>query len=668
MKIEVAPWIRDYVTNMEELYCELTLEKINNKPYGSVGETLARYQLLFQAVSVPSKKILIKGDPGFGKTTLVKKIAWDWAKRVFTKVYAVFFLFLKRVKQDQTIENAIIEQMHELEGLHISEQKLESLMENFGRRCLLILDGLDEHALGQNHDVLKVIRHQKYFFCNIILTSRPHSTRAISQHFDTIVSVKGFTRTEAKRFASYIVPNDLKVEQILDFNPAGSKEEIVLHQCPILLSFMCILVRETELDLTSKKMSHGEIYTKMIRCLYKKFCIRKNYKFDVKKFCRAASSVGKLALETLVSGHPFFKRSRVIEQVGKDAFDYGFLIGNEDMIQHLTTDILIDILITFPHRSIQEFLGAFFFVWMIGDGVRVDSLLGKSSLLMQNQLFLHFCFWLLSDKCHNEYISCPNKDNACEALYKYICAQISGKQLNFRNITQAYPSIDMQDEIIMEHLGKILELVENVECLTIKHDQSIDWTLKYIQPFDTLTIFTVEYYSERPQNLPLTQLTFSTDCKTYLNIILPMKKNHQEERIEALDCILQNAVISDRQPAVFFYFLDSDIIKISRLFEGDIWKLYIICCKYSACIAEHEIGTCRFLTHLFIMGNGTTIIIQENLLSALGGAVRKRKLPNLRYLCLANASGVMGNVKYLFNEETKWPNLTHLSLYDCDLV
>ena len=34
MKIEVAPWIKEYVVDMEELYTELTLEKIHNKVAG----------------------------------------------------------------------------------------------------------------------------------------------------------------------------------------------------------------------------------------------------------------------------------------------------------------------------------------------------------------------------------------------------------------------------------------------------------------------------------------------------------------------------------------------------------------------------------------------------------------------------------------------------------
>ena len=47
MKIEVAPWIRDYVVDMEELYSELTLEKIQNKAYGPDGRVLGHYREMF---------------------------------------------------------------------------------------------------------------------------------------------------------------------------------------------------------------------------------------------------------------------------------------------------------------------------------------------------------------------------------------------------------------------------------------------------------------------------------------------------------------------------------------------------------------------------------------------------------------------------------------------
>ena len=61
----------------------------------------------------------------------------------------------------------------------MTTEKLKSMLEYFGAKILIILDGLDEHAFGKNQDVLEIVKHKKYLFCNVLLTSRPHSTRDI---------------------------------------------------------------------------------------------------------------------------------------------------------------------------------------------------------------------------------------------------------------------------------------------------------------------------------------------------------------------------------------------------------------------------------------------------------------------------------------------------------
>ena len=96
---------------------------------------------------------------------------------------AVFFVFLKFVQPGEQIENVIIKQNPELEGLGVSVEKLRRILERFGDKCLLILDGLDEHGLGRNEDVLKIIKNQKLLDCGIIVSSRPHSTREVAKLF-----------------------------------------------------------------------------------------------------------------------------------------------------------------------------------------------------------------------------------------------------------------------------------------------------------------------------------------------------------------------------------------------------------------------------------------------------------------------------------------------------
>ena len=327
---------------------------------------------------VKGKKILVKGKPGIGKTTLLKKVGWDWAKGIFQTFTIVFFVFLKLVKPGDAIENVIIDQMPELEGMNVSAERLKEILDTLASGCLIIFDGLDEHALGQNADVLKIIRGQKLLHCNIVVSSRPHSTIGIERHFETVVRVDGFTRTEAEKFSFKILNDQKKVADVLNFNPADFRNDVFLHSYPILLSFLCLLAREDDIDLSSHSITLGEIYQRMVRCLYKKFTIRKGIKYQIDEFNRAITAIGKLAFEMITSGNHLLRRSEVIEQVGKDAFDYGLLIGHEDF--QLIRNAAADLLVMFPHRTLQEFLGAFYFVLMLNNGKTSERLLGYHRL------------------------------------------------------------------------------------------------------------------------------------------------------------------------------------------------------------------------------------------------------------------------------------------------
>ena len=59
----------------------------------------------------------------------------------------------------------------------------------------------------------KVIRGEKYLHCNIIVTSRPHTTKQVEKYFDTIVRVEGFSRESARRYAFRILRDHEKVDR-----------------------------------------------------------------------------------------------------------------------------------------------------------------------------------------------------------------------------------------------------------------------------------------------------------------------------------------------------------------------------------------------------------------------------------------------------------------------
>ena len=463
MKIEPFPWFEGYLINMDELYTELTLEKIERKLLGEETWSLQTYEDMFNCNKSEHKnrKVLMKADPGMGKTTLGRKMSWDWASGKFEKFSVIFFVALKLVKHGDTIENAIMQQNPELEGLHVSEQKLRGMLSSFRSKILIILDGLDEHGLGTNVDVVKMIKNQKLLGCSILISSRPHSTWQIEQYFATIVRVDGFTEKEAKKFVSNFVTTESKIKQIMTFRPSDSREDFPIQKCPILLAILCFLVKKKKVDLSDRNITIGDLYFKMIEYLYRQFTLKKGISFELGQLLQVLRSVGKLALHTLLSNNPLLQKSEVLRIAGDFVLDYGFLAGHRDF-----TDPTTDIYVTYAHRSIEEFFGSFGFLQALNDGESIDDILGsdcKEPIFMVNPLVMKFCLWILSEK------SFDFRDDVYNRITIYAAKLVDHKVLDPWALSHRYPAFNIPEALLTKD-NLILTFCEHVfgQCAQVR--------------------------------------------------------------------------------------------------------------------------------------------------------------------------------------------------------
>ena len=687
MKIEVAPWIQDYVTEMDDLYTDLTLEKIDDRLIGGTDRKLSSYKEIFDETErkinetkgkgrklLPclnpedesdsdseGERILLKGDPGMGKTTVSKKSAYDWATGILKVFTIVFFVFLKLVKPGDSMENIIIQQTPVLDSLRVKQSELESIFDKFGSRCLLILDGLDEHADGYNDDVLKIIKGQKFRRCHVLVTSRPHSTRDLESYFKNIVRVNGFSRNEAEKFAFKILKSKRLVRQVLAYNPGDFMEKIALNNCPILLSFMCLLVREGQINLSDDEINTGEVYTRMVRCLFKKFIIRRKKKFQNVAFTKAIMKVGKIAFRTLLTGNPLLKRSDVIEEVGPDAFDYGLLIGHEDA-HRLIQDETADIFVTFPHRSLQEFLGAFYFVQALDKGESIDSLFGNTKpLFMTNPLFLYFCLWFV--KHSGAYFNFENLENVHHIIEGHILKIINIPNLDLRSVATKFPAIDIE-QIIKKNdkaasilVGDILSKCQNVRMLMLKSSDSIDWLL-----------------------WPMRQILPSIRYITVGDICI-MRRVHDilvieiryDDAFESQIPGLRDARVAINTLLNHVGFLGSDLSIYIEHSSGPLQLLAEINCTNIKNIHIQQRPTEKLVTNLKAMPlfvnlqrlsfNSIDFLTYEIL--SLSEVSRVGNLPCVTDLSFTNCKFVQTKLSLLFS--SPWSRLTHLGLCKCGL-
>ena len=253
-----------------------------------------------------------------------------------------------------------------------------------------------------------------------------------------------FNRKEAEKFISNFFTDENKIEEIMDFIPSDSIDKMPIQQCPILLSFICFLVAEQEIDLSDETISMGDIYTRLVKCLYKKFTFRKGIKFELDGFVQVMKSVGKLALRTLKSNNPLLEKSEVLRVVGDDAFEYGLFAGHEDF--RLAGDLAADIFVTYPHRSLEEFFGSFGFCQALSEGKSIEEILGfdsTKSLLLVNPLYFTFSLWFLLTPIFNF----KHTDECYDKMTSYVATQIDGVEFDTQQTRDKYPAFDVVSRV-----------------------------------------------------------------------------------------------------------------------------------------------------------------------------------------------------------------------------
>ena len=225
--------------------------------------------------------MLVEGRPGGGKTTLVNKVARDWARGVdvLKNANMVFLIPLRNLtpEEDGNLSD-ILEPFYD--DTKMCEQLLNDIKKSHGEGVCFIVDGLDEYQ-PQDKDasvIYRLIRKSYLRKAMVIVASRPMATAPLRDRCSMTrrIEVLGFNEQQIFAYLDmFPFSSDI-------FNLSRSKliEYIhshlnILHMCylPVHAAMICFLYKESNGNIPP---TQTKIYEEFTRCIILRMLTRKN--------------------------------------------------------------------------------------------------------------------------------------------------------------------------------------------------------------------------------------------------------------------------------------------------------------------------------------------------------------------------------------------------------
>ena len=278
-KLKKCPWAEKdpKYFDMENIFTSLLIH-IKVPEYGHLKCHLDSYEEMLSRTSRrghPITRILVQGKPGCGKTTLMDKIAYDWATTrnldsPIGKIDLLFYVKMRRIDKGENIEHAILKQLL-TEDVDISPDELLKFIreKSLSATICVILDGYDEceHLKLTNDqsqsNISKILKNTFLKHCIVVVTTRPADVINVGELREyEIFEVAGFTKENVETFVRKFMDDNSESSKFFRFlENTGLKQE--LESMPIVTHLLCLYWENRKTQTEGLPTTLSELYTEI---------------------------------------------------------------------------------------------------------------------------------------------------------------------------------------------------------------------------------------------------------------------------------------------------------------------------------------------------------------------------------------------------------------------
>ena len=273
------------------------------------------YNDIISSVAGGSKRVLLQGNPGSGKSTTLRKICHDFAKsNLPPEIKVVVCVVLGELEEGTKpkMEDLMQTSISEVPS-NLIEEIISFARDNNGEGILFLFDGFDELArdLQKKSLVVDILNHKAYPKSSYVITSRPSATAQLPpqavQQMDRI-ETQGFTEDKMKQFIQqWFQTRPDTGKKVIEIISASSKLRDMCRN-PLTVLIACTIASEEQ--MVPDRMT---VLLKSLMCLLGNSYLKKKGQEpsivqweDLEEQCSSFKEIADLALHGFLKGQYIF--------------------------------------------------------------------------------------------------------------------------------------------------------------------------------------------------------------------------------------------------------------------------------------------------------------------------------------------------------------------------